>query len=63
LGGGLSAGALTIPGDWIIASSFSNVQADGDDDTKKAINLFILHYFIKNNIHGGNGLYFYLRLL
>ena len=47
----------------VIDSLFSNVPANCGDDAKKAINLFILHYFIKNNIHGGNGLYFYLRLL
>ena len=56
-GGGLSAVALTMPGDWVIGSLISNVWADSGDDTKKDINLFTWQYFVNYNIPGGNGLY------
>lgn len=56
-GGGLSAVALTMPGDWVVGSLLSNVWANSGDDAKKDINLFTWQYFINYNIPGGNGLY------
>ena len=53
---GPSAVLLTMPGNWVVGSLFSNlwsVGGSGDQD----INLFTWQYFINYNIPDGNGLY------
>lgn len=49
-GGGLSAVFLTMPGNWVVGSLFSNVWAQD-------VNLFTWQYFINYNIPNSNGLY------
>ena len=56
-GGGLSAVLLTMPGNWVIGSLFSNVWANTDDEGEEDINLFTWQYFINYNIPNSNGLY------
>ncbi|MGV6826788.1 MAG: neuromedin U [bacterium] len=55
-GGGLSAVALGMPGNWVVGSLVSNVWTPENDDGNK-INLFTWQYFINYNIPNGNGLY------
>lgn len=55
-GGGLSAVALAMPGNWVVGSLISNVWTPENSDGNK-INLFTWQYFINYNIPGGNGLY------
>ncbi len=53
---GPSAVLLTMPGNWVVGSLFSNlwsVGGSGEED----INLFTWQYFINYNIPDGNGLY------
>jgi len=53
---GPSAVLLTMPGNWVVGSLFSNlwsVGGSGDQD----INLFTWQYFINYNIPDGDGLY------
>lgn len=56
-GGGLSAVFLTMPGNWVVGSLFSNVWANSDESGRDDINLFSLQYFVNYNIPNGNGLY------
>jgi hypothetical protein len=49
-GGGLSAVFLSMPGNWVVGSLFSNVWAQD-------VNLFTWQYFINYNIPNSNGLY------
>jgi hypothetical protein len=56
-GGGLSAVVLTMPGNWVVGSLFSNVWAPKGDAARNKVNLFTWQYFINYNIPDGDGLY------
>jgi hypothetical protein len=53
---GPSAVVLTMPGNWVVGSLFSNIWSVGGSGTQD-INLFTWQYFINYNIPDGNGLY------
>ena len=56
-GGGLSAVFLTMPGNWVVGSLFSNVWANSDDPGRDDVNLFSWQYFLNYNIPNSDGLY------
>jgi hypothetical protein len=56
-GGGVSAVVLTMPGNWVVGSLFSNVWAPKGDASRNKVNLFTWQYFINYNIPNGDGLY------
>jgi hypothetical protein len=56
-GGGLSAVVLTMPGNWVVGSLFSNVWTPEENDGSRAVDFFTWQYFINYNIPDGNGLY------
>ena len=54
---GVSVVGLTMPGNWVIGSLFSNVWTGEEDDGSRAVNLFTWQYFINYNIPDSGGWY------
>lgn len=54
---GLSVVALTMPGNWVVGSLFSNLWTDKDESGARGVNLFTWQYFINYNIPDSGGLY------
>ncbi len=56
-GAGISVVLLTMPGNWVVGSLFSEVITPEENNGDHEINMFTWQYFINYNIPDGNGLY------